>query len=72
MRFTLSLDTNNAAFTDRRNEEVAAILRELAHAVEEAGRFEWRDAPQPQFQRWPLFDMNGNRVGTAEYVPEGA
>lgn len=58
MRFTLSIDTDNAAFTDRRNEEVAAILQQLAS---------WVDRADEERREWRVFDVNGNTVGRALY-----
>lgn len=36
MRFTLTIDTDSAAFDDNRAHEIARILREIAGKVEES------------------------------------
>ena len=57
MKFTLTIDTDNAAFGDsdeERANEVARILRELASAHEQAG---------DTLAYYALRDFNGNTVG---------
>jgi hypothetical protein len=57
-RFTLRLDTGNAAFADGcEGQEIARILRELAERVEQ------RACVTGEFC---LFDYNGNHVGIAK------
>lgn len=66
MRFVLSIECDNAAFGDdyrgdrsqQRNEEVARILAGLAARMENTAGVG---------KDWPLFDVNGNLVGYAEY-----
>ena len=57
MTFTLSFDTNNAAFDIDMNSEIARILRDLAE------RIEYDDVVQ---QNKHVRDINGNIVGTYE------
>jgi len=54
MKATISINIDNAAFTDDPGAELAHILRELADHAEngDTGR--------------PLMDVNGNRVGLFE------
>jgi hypothetical protein len=59
MRFELKIDCENAAFEETGSMETARILKVLAAALEE-------DGTGP----WPLFDENGNRVGTADWCDE--
>lgn len=55
MTFLLTIDMDNAAFSDGRAfDEVARILVKLAKELETASR-----------TRFPLFDFNGNKVGVA-------
>lgn len=51
--FKLAIETSNAAFEGDPAEECARILRALADALEFGHR-----------TGGPLFDVNGNRVGT--------
>ena len=57
--FTLTIATDNAAFTDDPTAETARILRCLADRLEGA-------SPDEDY---PLRDLNGNRVGKAEFTP---
>jgi hypothetical protein len=61
MKYTIEIDTSNAAFDDAPMHEVARILRELADYLEET------DNATDQ----PLRDVNGNRVGRAGLLEEG-
>ena len=58
MRFQVDIATNGAAFEGpgEPGGEVARILRDLADRVEDGGN------------SFPLRDVNGNRVGSADYV----
>ena len=58
MRFKLSICTDNAAFEGDENAEVARILRGLADRLEGASPDEY----------YPLRDVNGNKVGEAQYT----
>lgn len=58
MKFTLSIDVDGAAFDYSAGSEIARILRELAAKTE-------RDGENCTANSYPLFDVNGNRVGTA-------
>jgi hypothetical protein len=60
--FKFTIETRNAAFEDMGN-EIARILRKLADKVEESELNEF-DA------KFSLMDYNGNKVGTAVFVPE--
>ena len=55
LTFSLTIETDNAAFEDR-EAELTRILRKAADLVE-AGETESR-----------LYDMNGNRVGSMRYL----
>lgn len=52
--FTVTIDTDNAAFEDGAGIEVARILRDIAEQVEDA---------RPENSTISVFDVNGNRVG---------
>lgn len=56
--FTLTIETNNAAFEDGRGYEIARILRDLADSVEEVGA--------EIYSARGVYDYNGNRVGSWE------
>ena len=58
--FTLTIETENAAFADDPGAEVARILREAADTVETSGDFTVY-----------LNDINGNRVGSFTLETEG-
>ena len=58
--FTLTINTQNAAFTDEPQIEVARILAQLAIFV--------ADAP-PHKGIASLFDISGNVVGSATWEP---
>jgi hypothetical protein len=61
MKFTLTIDCGNAAFEDSNDVgEVARILRKLANKLEGMG------AASDGEHR--LYDINGNKVGVAEFV----
>ena len=49
--FTLSIETENEAFTNNEGEEIARILKEVASQVENGKKF------------GVLIDINGNKVG---------
>jgi len=57
MNFTLELNCNNAAFDEDLNAEVARILREVADRIE----------ADETLYKFPLRDINGNRVGEAAF-----
>ena len=57
MTFTLTMETDNAAFGDDPAAEISRLLREAARRVE-LGILDS-----------PLLDANGNRVGRFEGVP---
>jgi hypothetical protein len=58
--FRLTIDTGNAAFEgDDAGHELARILRNLAAKLEANG------PPAKRGDPWPLYDVNGNRVGEA-------
>lgn len=52
--FTLTIETDNAAFTDDAAREVARILRQLAKKLEDG-----KDSGK-------VMDLNGNSVGSFE------
>ena len=56
----IEIDTGNAAFEGgARLPECARILREVADKLEQGNDPE-------ELRLWPLFDVNGNRVGKVE------
>lgn len=57
-RLEISLETDSAAFSDQCPAEVARILRELAGRIESG----------LQLERGALWDINGNRVGSWDWV----
>ena len=57
MRCTIRINCDNAAFAEDPTMEVARILRELADRLTHA-------SPDDDY---PLHDLNGNRVGSAEF-----
>lgn len=58
MAFTLTINTDNAAFEDEGEYEVANILRKAAEIVEDGE------------DSFVLRDVNGNKVGTASFDNE--
>jgi hypothetical protein len=63
MRYFLVLDLDNAAFAEDPGAEAARILREAASRVE-GYAFDHQNSGC----RFPLRDINGNRVGTHGYT----
>jgi hypothetical protein len=61
MKYFLEINLDNAAFENNPGLEVARILREAADRVE---GYSFNNAPT----NFPLFDVNGNRVGTHGYL----
>ena len=61
MKYYLKLYLENDAFAEGAGPEVARILRELAERVE---GYSFTNAPT----RFPVRDINGNRVGTHGYT----
>lgn len=62
MKFTLSINMDNAAFEDNPGAEISRILKQLVN------RFEHK--PFWSVYSGGLFDMNGNMVGTFEITEE--
>jgi hypothetical protein len=60
MVFRLDVNCDNEAFTDDPTAEVARILRGLSQRLEGA-------SPDESF---PLRDLNGNGVGSAEFTKD--
>ncbi len=62
-RLTLEMDLDNAALQDEggyiSHEAIASILRDVAGRIEES-----------QAVAWALYDVNGNRVGSATVEPD--
>lgn len=58
--FTLEIKTDNAAFTDYREGEIARILSNLGENLEEVNL-------NPDGDSGVLVDANGNRVGEWTY-----
>ncbi len=58
--FKLEIKTTNAAFDDDPSYEVARLLGEAAHSVEMG------------YLSGSLRDINGNKVGRFEFIPEVA
>lgn len=60
MEFALTIDTDNAAFDDSINLEIARILHNVADTLNaDADMKITRRTADPI----PLFDLNGNRIG---------
>lgn len=59
MRYTITIDTDNAAFQRRCGTEIARILRGLVDRCEQS----------PGVPIGSLCDVNGNIVGSAIYGP---
>ncbi len=57
--FKLTIDTDNAAFEDDREIEIARILTHVAHRIKSGVRAE------------AVRDVNGNRVGSFDLTEEG-
>jgi len=57
MRYTLTIDCDNAAFDDGPNSAIAEILRTQAHRLDVMAEIFDEDVP--------VMDANGNRVGAA-------
>ena len=56
-KITITIETGNAAFEGDSGHEVARILRKLANEFENYGRVLYGR---------PLFDHNGNKVGSVK------
>lgn len=56
--FKLTIDTGNAAFDGLPEQEVARLLRAVAFGLEEG------------YCKGPIFDINGQPVGTFELKPD--
>lgn len=65
MRFRLEFSMENAAFADAPGSEICRILRnvEARVMVQGAGSL---------MPGWPVFDRNGNKIGTAKVVGAGS
>lgn len=61
-RVTIEFTTDNAAFDERPEEEVSAILNRLQASI-------LRNGLTPHLS-YPLRDSNGNRVGWCKIDPE--
>jgi hypothetical protein len=59
---SLNIETENDAFQGNEAEEVARILETLAARLRSEGSL--------PSGIWPLFDLNGNRVGLFALVPD--
>ena len=57
--YTISINTDNAAFGDDPGAELARILRQLAAHLDAGDLDEHRN----------IMDLNGNTVGAAAYTP---
>lgn len=58
-KFTVTIETGNAAFDETPASEIARILKQLAWELECEGVPARGDS-------WTLHDVNGNRVGAAK------
>ena len=63
MTFIIEIQTNHAAFADRKSFELVRILRRLADQLD-GTELSARDIPRLKRYGWPLWDVNGNLVGT--------
>ncbi len=61
-QFTLTIETNNAAFDDEPGPEIARIMRRAADYIELRG---------PPLHGMPLHDSNGNTCGSAALFGKG-
>ena len=61
MRFEIYIHTDNAAFDNPPNVEVARILREVANSLDAGEDFHFYET---------LRDINGNDVGRAKFIEE--
>jgi len=61
MKFTLSIDTDNAAFEPDEAEEIARILRALANRITREGLSGFFET---------IHDVNGNDVGQYALKPD--
>lgn len=63
---TIEIETDSAAFfptASDRDAEIARILRDLANRIDCDGEISRTTGGW----RWPIRDVNGNRVGWAKY-----
>lgn len=60
MRFKISIDCDNEAFGGAPADEVARILRELVTKLDAENVY--------RGDSWKLRDLNGNKVGKAEFA----
>lgn len=60
MKFTLEITCGNDAFEESAEHEVSRILDDLSHRIYRGERFD----------RVPLLDLNGNRVGFAQFTED--
>jgi hypothetical protein len=64
MRLTVKIHTDNAAFDGALEAETARILRDAAERIEQG------DLPARAGEVVALRDINGNRVGSAQWTRE--
>ena len=64
MKFTLSINCDNAAFEDNPASEIEHILCDVARQIHDS------DVANKREDRGALRDSNGNTVGTWRYVAE--
>lgn len=63
MQFVAQFNIDNAAFEEDGSEEAARILRKLADTIETGPRL---GEMEHNGESVSLFDVNGNRIGTAQ------
>jgi hypothetical protein len=59
----IEFTTDNAAFDDDPAGEVARVLHELAFKINDR---QWTEEESRSTQQFPLFDINGNTVGSCK------
>lgn len=59
MKFSIKIDSDNAAFADDPMAEIARILRETADRIDNG----------TVYSSHPVGDINGNMVGTIAFKP---
>lgn len=63
MRIAIEINTGNAAFEGRENQETGRILGELVRKL-------FNDWPLRDIDENPLMDRNGNRVGSIKVTED--
>ena len=59
-KFTITFECDNSSFADCKEDEISAILAEIARKVQQ-------EIPLMD-DKWPIRDANGNTIGQWEYT----